>query len=530
MRLPCKRLSVFLKIQFFALSLNPKFYIINYSLLKLTFMKSKHFSFCKKAFTALFTLFIMACSNDLQTGIKSLEISEILFEEADLNGNAFAKFAELTDNTIVSPAEAIDIAEKFFNTQTTRKLNTKNVSVESFGEDNHPLMYIVNFEEGGFIIVCATKNYYPILAFSEKNSFAFEEDMGGVVVWLKETEEAIKYSCYFDDKRKSSINTMWKYFDTSEDDISNEIHIRRYDPGSEMASRINYLKSQYGGQGWNTFVPLSNAQSYFGVYPALWSGLCSVANAYGSPTNYTIVGLKYDMMGVQTGPLLSTLWGQGYPFNYLNNGGSLGCTVVAMAQLMRFHQWPTNFNWIGMPDNDSNPIDVINSDLPALMQNIRNSMGMTPGQTNATITQVKNAFQNTYGYIVTQASHNFYDVMNEILNNNRPIYMRGSEINSGVGHAWVCDGVQTTYVHIYYFVEYMVNYKYGDYTYSIPGGLPTPANPGLAQNASDPNEYTYFHMNWGWKGSKNDWFFNNDIYIPSQGNYSVDRQNLYVRR
>ncbi|RGX77906.1 Spi family protease inhibitor, partial [Bacteroides stercorirosoris] len=30
-------------------------------------------------------------------------------------------------------------------------------------ENNLPLMYIINYNKGGFIIISATKNYYPIL-------------------------------------------------------------------------------------------------------------------------------------------------------------------------------------------------------------------------------------------------------------------------------------------------------------------------------------------------------------------------------
>lgn len=502
-------------------------------------MKTKNFFFFKKLFTALIALFIMSCSNDLLTGIESLDIFEHLSNEADLKGKDTELFAELSDNPVVSQEEATCIAAKFLGSQTKRKLDTEkfsNKAITDSKDGNNPLMYALNCAEGGYVIVSASRNYYPILAYSEENSFELKENVGGLKVWLNETEVAIKNSNLLDDKKKSSIRSMWKCFEVAEEeDHDINIMLRRYDPGTEMASRMNYLRNQYAGQGWYTFLQLSNAQSYFGSYPALWSSLCSVANAYGSPTNYTIVGLKYDLVGVhsQVGPFLSTQWNQGYPFNYLNNGNALGCAVVAMAQLMRFHQWPTNFNWSGMPNSytGSNASAIINSDLPSLMQNIRNALGMTNGQTTISITDVKNTLQNTYGYIVTQANHNLYDVRNEILNNNRPLYMRGDD---GVaGHAWVCDGVQTTYTHISYFVEYMVNYRYNDYTYSIPAGLPTPANPGVAQNASGTNEYTYFHMNWGWGGTMNDWFLNNDIYLPNtpgQYNFVLNRANLYIRR
>ena len=55
-------------------------------------------------------------------------------------------------------------------------------------------MHIFNYEDGGFIIVGATRNYYPILAYSDKGSFVLKDDMGPVDVWLEETKVCIKNS------------------------------------------------------------------------------------------------------------------------------------------------------------------------------------------------------------------------------------------------------------------------------------------------------------------------------------------------
>jgi len=492
-------------------------------------MNVKKIYFFKKAFIAFIAIFVMACSSDFQTVNEPFEISDLLSDEADFAGKQSAMLFELSDNVVVSPEEATSVSEKFLNSQNSRKINSKNFSIQTIREGHDPLVYIFNYADGGFTIVSACRDFFPILAFSEDNSFIIEEEMGGVTDWLKEIEFSIKNSNSFDDGTKSSIAAMWKCFEDSEDDVP--IILKRNDAESALLSRLSYLKSQYGYLGFTIFERLSNSQSYFGNYPSLWSGLCSVANAYSSPTNYTIVGLKFDLVGKHTqyGPLLSTQWNQGYPFNYLNNGTSIGCLPVAMAQVMRYHQWPANFNWINMPNsyNGTNASAIINSDLPSLMQNIRSALGMVSGQTGAYVSDAKIAFQN-YGYTVTQSSHYIHDVRLEILNNNRPVLMTGHD--ASVGHAWVCDGIHTTYVNISYFVEYMVDYKYGSYTYSIPSGQPTPTNPGNAANASGTVEYTYFHMNWGWGGSRDAWFLNNDIDLPGQGNYNTSRINLYIKR
>ena len=54
-------------------------------------------------------------------------------------------------------------------------------------------LYVCNYyESGGFVIVSATKNYYPILAYSETGSMNVEEAMKtGFSVWSEKTIQKI---------------------------------------------------------------------------------------------------------------------------------------------------------------------------------------------------------------------------------------------------------------------------------------------------------------------------------------------------
>ena len=56
-----------------------------------------------------------------------------------------------------------------FSGKTVKDIKT------AYGEDNTPSMYIINYEGGGFVLVGATKNYYPILAYSDTNSINIEK-------------------------------------------------------------------------------------------------------------------------------------------------------------------------------------------------------------------------------------------------------------------------------------------------------------------------------------------------------------------
>ncbi len=104
----------------------------------------------------------------------------------------------LDNETFVSSEQAIEIAETLLNRESGAKTKAlTNASVETVrnNSNNNPAMYVVNDPEGGFVIVSATKDYYPVLAYSDENSFDLEgvSEMG-VSVWLEETKEAIRVS------------------------------------------------------------------------------------------------------------------------------------------------------------------------------------------------------------------------------------------------------------------------------------------------------------------------------------------------
>lgn len=86
-------------------------------------------------------------------------------------------------------SQATEVAGLFLAANGKDAVTTRNGSIEPdafsgktvkdiktvYGEDNTPSMYIINYEGGGFVIVGATKNYYPILAYSDTNSINIEK-------------------------------------------------------------------------------------------------------------------------------------------------------------------------------------------------------------------------------------------------------------------------------------------------------------------------------------------------------------------
>ena len=221
----------------------------------------------------------------------------------------------------VTQDEAKGIADLFMHSEAgTPGVATKSEdnsskrirSSATIREEGQDLMHIFNYEDGGFVIVGATRDYYPVLAYSDKNSFVLKEDMGPVDVWLDETKVNIKNSGSLEDSIKSQMRNLWARYDGTYVDPTQELLAARRpqtrSTGEDYCwERIEELQSQYGSQGW-TFNSLSNAEYYFNEwgFENLYDDICNNAVQNHSDPSETVIGYKYGSDYNQTGPLLET--------------------------------------------------------------------------------------------------------------------------------------------------------------------------------------------------------------------------------
>lgn len=75
------------------------------------------------------------------------------------------------------------------------------------GEVNKPSMYIINYDnEQGFLLVSATKNFQPILAYAERGSFNANNRMpDGLSDWLGDMKNVIE------ERDKMPIDSTFQY-------------------------------------------------------------------------------------------------------------------------------------------------------------------------------------------------------------------------------------------------------------------------------------------------------------------------------
>lgn len=215
------------------------------------------------------------------------------------------------------------------------------------------------------------------------------------------------------------------------------------------------------------------------------------------------------------GPLITTLWGQEYPYNILCPDGSVtGCVATALAQIMKYWNYPTHgiglhsytpyshpeygeltavfndtyYDWMNMTNiYDSTSTNIQQQAVATLMYHCGVSVNMdyTPTVSNA---GTSNALMEYFNYSthlqhVNRSNYSngeWISLIRHEMNAFRPVFYRGDEGNEG--HAFVCDG-----------------YDSGTY-----------------------NNY-YFHFNWGWGGYYDGYFSINDM-TPGGTNFNYNQE------
>lgn len=438
----------------------------------------------------------------------------------------------INDEHFVSVSQASKVGSLFLNNNGNGNcVHTRNSSVVPgatsdktareirtiYNEKGVPSMYVINYEGGGFVIVSATKNYYPILAYSETGSMNVEEAMKtGFSIWANETEQNIVESAFQEEEVQDEFRKMWAVYDVPEmEKQSLKTMNDSYQDGTLFRQRMNEL---YGLCPGYSFGPLTSARSF--LSQSEYESYVAKAELYGSPLEFTIVGYKQDPHE-KVGPLINTVWHQGSPFNGLCPPNcAAGCVAIAMAQIMKYHEWPSAFNWSDMPNMTATVATQ------TLIADIGSAVDMEYGkESKSNIAKAKVGFE-IRGYTAVRKAHKSWEVEDEIFINRRPVYMRGNQKEfmgfSWDGHAWVCEGAERWSTCVNYFVEYLVN-RSTNPSYSS-CGLPA----YWAPQRSSGSGYLLFYMNWGWGINNGNAWYNFSDVNSGNGDFKHDRENLYV--
>lgn len=305
---------------------------------------------------------------------------------------------ETSSEYSVSQDMAEKVAVNFFNRNKTVLTKSDYSAVDKEIEESYPLkdekskayLYVVNYEDGGFALVSSDNRMDPVLAYSDDGYFDenVAAEQGGLMFWLSCVKE------YTQELRESD----------------------------EVADEATSAE-------WNKYAqPLTKA-----ITP---------------PTDPCA-----NLLNVTVGPLLTTQWHQRDAFNGLlpvlacgpNGRIRAGCTVIAIAQTLKYYQYPSSYQWSQMPATSAN------TQTQSLILNIYNyikgvgkiSSADCNGTSVPSSYDLGSVFKNAFGYKSgTQATYNYSTVKSE-LSYSHPVILRGGYLQNGDytgGHDWVCDG------------------------------------------------------------------------------------------
>lgn len=217
-------------------------------------------------------------------------------------------------------------------------------------------------------------------------------------------------------------------------------------------------------------------------------------------------------------PMLKTTWDQTSPYNNLCpevNGQKTptGCTATAMAQIMKFHEWPITpikaiswesnitgeketidltkrkYNWSKMLPNYLNGYTAEQAhEVAQLMVDIGKAISSSYSLdgTGSNDSYAAKAFVNVFDYsksvqIIKRTEtteEEYIAAIRKDLTAKRPVMYVGTGVNYNGGHAFVCDGIdENDLLHIDWGWSGAFN-GYFDMTYMSPAGIGTGGGAG----------------------------------------------------
>ena len=164
--------------------------------------------------------------------------------------------------TSISTVDANKMATLFKGvTPMTRAATAHEITTISDNETNKPLAYVINYgNDNGFVVISASKNTQPILAFSDKGKFAFNDDNPSTSL-LNDFKQVVKeaQSCTSDSSRLKHA-LQWASFEKTPETV-----LTRALP-AEIEQRKAKERVYQESRGYKCLGNLSTAQNFLTTY------------------------------------------------------------------------------------------------------------------------------------------------------------------------------------------------------------------------------------------------------------------------
>lgn len=200
----------------------------------------------------------------------------------------------------VSPTRALDIAKKIFASQPATKAGTGEVKIIWDGEDVatksvQPAFYVITRDGGGFVIIAGDNNVQPILAISDRNEFKVEGMPKNVRAWMEYMKGYVRSA----KTQTTEIGEQWAQMVATKALSGTFTNINDYSKTCEwsQSAPANLQAPTVTGQGSQAVagcLPLAIAEIMTWHKSGTGTG-SSVAYSYTSANSQTVNIAAYDL-------------------------------------------------------------------------------------------------------------------------------------------------------------------------------------------------------------------------------------------
>lgn len=413
-------------------------------------MKKIKFTFC---FTILLSL--LACTTDIEDAITD--------SNSDQNQPTV-----VTQN--ISQDEALEISQKVLKRASkTRGHSTTNPKFEFVLNDAKTracgltlpdtLAYIINYpNDNGFVIVSSVRRVYPVLAFSDKGHFSFNNEIA-------------KYNF---------IDNIGSYIGNADSSATYYVDDMDFDGCYTVQPAVKTCLSQ--GNPWDKYV--------IKEHPGCPVGCVAVATAlvlsYSTP-ELTYHGSKFYFKSIMEA--INREPDEDADENYAD-----------ISKL--YNDWdnidqPT-YTYEQATDSMAKLLYFIGKDL---------NISYNPDGSSAYSIDAYNLCEKITGKIESGfASFNINEIVC-CLKNNCIVYVRGRDYNKKEGHAWISDGC--------YFCTKNGIYS-GSNNMTYPG---TNSDTNILTKEDIIDGTAYIHCDWGWGGNCNG-YYSGEVFKAGSSNFT----------
>ncbi len=333
-----------------------------------------------------------------------------LYTESDIKDSKQINYKVTKEEAVLKAVKALSTLRNISDIETTFSFRSDDLEISNISYyvsdktrnivANDTLFYLLNFKDGGFVIVSSDSRASEIYALSSDNSISIDDN------------PSVAY-----------------YLDMASDYMLNEIasvSILPILPRPDGDDPSMFIITEYGGQNYYT-----QYHDWITTSPPF--------------------------------TLLSTSWNQSSPYNnncFTDNAEQAvaGCVPIAVAQIMGYHKKPTSFNkhpykwdeilrysYVPNYTPSAQSVAFLVNDI-GINANTKYGIEKSSNKAKDVLLVLKN-----FGYQTSSQLNNYSDklAIND-LNKSLPIYISGVD-KSNNGHAWVLDGYYSQQQKISYY-------------------------------------------------------------------------------